>query len=90
MHLAALIKEKNQEKWREGEKKRIENGKHKLFLKQKAKEAAGHMFFWNILPSVEKVAALQINIDIFSTKNTLWQAKKPSLWQPQLLAIEPV
>lgn len=54
-----------------GGKKRIEKGKHKLFLKQKLKKLLDICSFGTFCLSVEKVAALQINIDIFSTKNTL-------------------
>lgn len=56
---------------KKGGKKRIEKGKHKLFLKQKLKKLLDICSFGTFCLSVEKVAALQINIDIFSTKNTL-------------------
>ena len=60
---------------KKGGKKRIEKGKHKLFLKQKLKKLLDICSFGTFCLSVEKVAALQINIDIFSTKNTLWYKK---------------
>ena len=54
-----------------GGEKRIEKGKHKLFLKRKLKKVLDICSFGTSCLSVEKVAALQINIDIFSTKNIL-------------------
>ena len=54
-----------------GKKKRIEKGKHKLFLKRKLKKVLDICSFGTFCISIVKVAALQINIDIFSTKNIL-------------------